>query len=125
MSDFDESGEELTYNMFARPVVAMVATAGVLLATGGSGNDLKGMAVQVGAGGAAVLASDYIAGMALGGGGFLLSPALTGVCWGVVQKYALGNTSAPWLNLIITGGAIDMASGYLLDPVGRALGVVG
>jgi hypothetical protein len=124
MDGFEESGEELTYNIFARPVVACVATAGVLLATGGSGNDLRGMAIQVGAGGASVLASDYIAGMALGGGGFLLSPALTGVCWGAIQKYALGNPSTPWLNLILTGGAIDMASGYLLDPVGRALGVV-
>ena len=120
----EESGNELTYNLLARPAVACVATAGVLLLTGGSGNSLKGMAVQVGAGGASVLISDYVAGMALGGGGFLLSPLLTGVCWGAIQKMALGHRDEPWLNLILTGGAIDMASGYFLDPVGRALGVV-
>ena len=120
----DESGSELTYNLLARPVVACVATAAVLVLTGGSGNDLRGMAIQVGAGGASVLASDYISGMALGGGGFLVSPVLTGVCWGAIQKYALGQRDAPWMNLIVTGAAIDVASGYFLDPVGRALGVV-
>jgi len=119
-----ESGTELTYNLLARPVVACVATAGVLVLTGGSGNDLMGMVKQTAAGGAAVLVSDYSAGMLLGGGGFLLSPALTGVAWGAIQKFVLGHKDAPWLNLIITGAAIDMASGYLLDPVGRALGVV-
>ncbi len=124
MDAMDETGSELSYNLLARPVVACVATAGVLLLTGGSGNDLRGMAVQVGAGGASVLASDYISGALLGGGGFLLSPALTGVCWGALQKFALGNSNLPWFNAIVTGGAIDMASGYLLDPVGRALGVV-
>lgn len=120
----EESGTQLTYNLLARPVVACVATAGALLVLGGQGNDMMGMAKQVAAGGAAVLVSDYVAGMALGGGGFLVSPALTGVAWGGIQKYVLGNADAPWLNLIITGAAIDMTSGYLLDPVGRALGVV-
>jgi len=123
MAEFGESGEELTYNLLARPVVACVATAGVLLLTGGAGNDLKGMAIQVGAGGASVLASDYIAGMVLGGGGFLVSPALTGVCWGALQKFVLQHDT-PWMNAIITGASIDVASGYFLDPVGRALGVL-
>jgi hypothetical protein len=119
----DESGEEMAYNFLARPVVAGVATAGVLLLLGGGGNDLKGMAIQVGAGAGSVLASDYVSGMAFGGGSFLVSPALSGASYAAIQKMLLGSTN-PVMNLVLTGAAIDVASGYLLDPVGRALGLV-
>ncbi len=118
-----DEGSALEYNFLARPVVAAVATAGVLVLGGGLSAGAGNLARQSAMGAGAVAVSDYAAGMFFGGNaGMLLSPAMTGAAWMAIQRLS-GDRSA-LLNLFATGATIDIASQWMLNPVGRALGLV-
>jgi len=118
-----DEGSALEYNFLARPVVAAVATAGVLVLGGGLSAGAGNLARQSAMGAGAVAVSDYAAGMFFGGNaGMLLSPAMTGAAWMAIQRLS-GDRSA-MLNLFATGATIDIASQWMLNPVGRALGLV-
>ena len=120
----DESGSEMEYNFLARPIVAGIATAGVLAVGGGLSAGLPNFAKQCGAGAASILVSDYASGMFFGGdGGMLLSPAMSGATFLILQNMVL-KTDMPMMNAVVTGAAIDIASQWMLNPVGRALGLV-
>jgi hypothetical protein len=120
----DESGSEMEYNFLARPIVAGIATAGVLAISGGLGGGLAHFGKQCGAGAASILVSDYASGMFFGGNaGMLLSPAMSGAAYMVLQKMVLKD-DMPMMNAVVTGAAIDIASQWMLNPVGRALGLV-
>lgn len=118
-----DEANTLEYNFLARPVVAAVATAGVLVLGGGLSAGVANLARQSATGAVAVAASDYASGVFFGGNaGMLLSPAMTGAAWMATQRL-MGNRD-PMLNLFATGATIDIASQWMLNPVGRALGLV-
>jgi hypothetical protein len=121
----DGSEEDfIGYNFFARPVVAGVATVGLLAFSGGLTGGAQHIAKQVAAGAGCVMASDYASGMFFGGdAGALLSPAMSGVGYFVIQKM-LFKVDNSMLDLVLSGAAIDIGSQWMLNPVGRALGLV-
>jgi hypothetical protein len=121
MSYGGESEGQVVGNMFARPIVAGVATAGLLFVLGGA-DDIGGFARQVGYGAGAVLVSDYASAMVFGGaGGMLVSPVMTGAVYGAINR-AMGSDRS-WINLGITGAGIDIASQWLYNPVASMLGL--
>lgn len=120
----DESGSEMEYNFLARPIVAGIATAGVLVMSGGLSGGLGHFGQQCAAGSASILVSDYASNMFFGGNaGMLLSPAMSGATFLILQNMVL-KTDMPMMNAVVTGASIDIASQWMLNPVGRALGLV-
>lgn len=116
----ESEGQEVG-SMFARPIVAGVATAGLLFVLGGA-DDMGGFARQVGYGAGSVLVSDYVSGMVFGGApGAIVAPVMTGAVYGAINK-AMGSDRT-WLNLGITGAGIDIASQWLYNPVASMLGL--
>jgi len=119
----DESADQLEYNFLARPIVAGIATAGVLALSGGFTGGLKHIATQVAAGGSSILVSDYVSNAVFGGmGGMLASPAVSGATYLVLQRMVL-KSGLSYTDAFVSGAAIDVASQWLLNPVGQALGL--
>jgi len=118
-----EDANELEYNFLARPVVAGVATAGLLLLTQGFG-DARSFGMNVAAGAGCVWTSDMLAASVFGGtGGMLLSPVLSGGGYALIQR-GLFRSEATMVDMFATGASIDIASQWMLNPVGRALGLI-
>ena len=120
----DSDEDFVAYNFFARPIVAAIATTGLLAFTGGLTSGVNNIAKQAAAGAGCVMVSDYSANMFFGGNaGALLSPAMSGAGYFAIQKLAFGSDAGA-MDLVVSGAAIDIASQWMLNPVGRALGLV-
>jgi hypothetical protein len=106
----------------SRPITAAVATV-VALTVLGSGN-LPAMewAKQAAAGGVAIYISDMAVGDADNMSKWMKGPALSGVSFGVINKFLYGSADT-WTTLFIGGAAIDAVSSGIKSPLSSALGM--
>jgi hypothetical protein len=122
MSFAPEDEDSIGMSFIARPVVAGIATAGLLAVfPSGAGASVSNYARQMATGAGSILVSDYVAGMLFPGmSASVLSPVLSGAIYAGAQR-AMGS-DVRLISNFVSGASIDVASQWLLNPVGRMLG---